>query len=184
MQLHTYAMGRLARWAIYCLWEADLLTRQPGPRDVKSWWFTMIMSPNVRVTHDAFVTKRKPCPVDDVEAGITDLCVRQLPGKLRDAVVLSNLAGGTAEEKALALGCDRATYFRRVSRAYAELLGLFNDHEAGVLRVSVDQVNATLQSERIGNDVGSGAVRPGVRKPPLRRGISRDLLLDKNATLD
>jgi hypothetical protein len=87
-------------------------------------------------------------------------------------------------KKRRALGCDRATYFRRVSRAYAELLGFFNDHEAGVLRVSVDQVNGTLESERLANDVGSGAVRPGVRKPPLTRGISRDVLLDKNATLD
>jgi hypothetical protein len=183
MQLHTYAMGRLARWTIYCLWRADLLTRDPGPRALKSWWFSMVMSANVRI-HREPVGQRAACPVDEVECGVTELCIQQLPAKLKDVVVMSTLAGGTAEEKACELGCDRATYFRRLNRAYAELLGLLNDHEAGVPRVSVDQVNGALEAERLANDAPSGAVRPGVRKPPLTRGISRDVLLDKNATLD
>jgi hypothetical protein len=72
LELHTYVMMRLNRWVIYAMWSADLLTRKPGPRSVKSWWHTMITAVNVKQQRTPIV-QRVPCPVDDVECGITDL---------------------------------------------------------------------------------------------------------------
>lgn len=181
VQLHTYAMNRLAQWAIYRLWRADLLAPGPGPAAMKSWWFGIVMSANVRVTRESF-TQRIKCPVDEVECGITELCVQQLPEELRAAVEMANLSGGTAEEKALELGWSRRTYFRRLNQAYAELIGLFNDHEAGVRRVSVDEVNAELEASRLKNASAEGTVRSGEHRRPITRGIARALLLDKNGT--
>lgn len=174
VQLHTYAMERLNRWVIYCLWRADLLTPQPGPRDVKSWWFTMVMAPNVKVARTPLV-QRKPCPVDEIEAGITELCIQQLPMKLRNVVVIGSLSPDTAEEKSLELGCDRATYFRRMNRAYAELLGLFQDYEAGIERVDVKRANGELIAIApiVAASTTGAKVEGGERKPALMRGIAR-----------
>lgn len=147
VQLHTYAQARCARWAVFCLWRADLLTPSSSPMKVKSWWRLWLA--NVRTQRATHVARRDPCPVDEVEAGVTELCIMQLPEKLRRAIAACFLSGGTADDKAVELGCDRATYFRRLRRAYAELLGLFNDHEAGVLRVDVDQASAELEAARV-----------------------------------
>lgn len=149
VQLHTYVIGCLERWAVWCLWQADLLTPKPGPRPMKSWWHVIVTKRKLGQGIGAAVIEiaagqRAPCPVDPVEAGVTDLCVDQLPLKLRNAVIMGFLQGGTAEEKAFELGCDRSTYFRRLERAYGELLGLMNDHEAGLNRVDVTAANAEM----------------------------------------
>lgn len=170
VQLHTYVETRLLRWKVYCVWSSDLLTRAPGPKAVKSWWLTIVMQPNVRIQR-APAVQRAACPVDEVECGITELCIQQLPQKLRDAVVLGYLATGAAVDKAHELNCDRATYFRRFNRAHGELLGLFNDHEAGVFRVDIDQANAELEAERT-IAPGLGRVIGGALKRPPIHGIS------------
>lgn len=183
VQLHSYAQARCARWAIFCLWRADLLTPSSSPMKVKSWWRLWLA--NVRTQRAAPVMRRDPCPVDEIEAGITELCILQLPEKLRRAVAACYLSGGTADAKAAQLDCDRATYFRRLTRAYAELLGLFNDHEAGVLRVDIEQANAALQAERVAVPT-PGAVNAAAKlKRPAMHGISHavrsDLAPEKKA---
>lgn len=148
--VHTYVMARLNRWVIWCIWKSDLLTPDPTPRHVKSWWHMVITRRKLRqgLGERREVPARAACPVDEIEAGATDVCVQLLPAKLLAAVVVGYLTGGTAAEKADELGCDRATYFRRLERAYAALLGLFNDYEVGMVRVDVEVENTKLEAQR------------------------------------
>lgn len=172
MQLHTYVMNRLLRWKLYVIWCADARTPPPGPKSVKSWWLSIVQRPNVRMPAPSMV-QRAACPVDEIECGIIQLCIEQLPEHLRDVVLLGYLASGTAEDKARELGCCRATYFNRLNAAYAELLGLLNDHEAGVKRVDVAQVNEALEAERA-NVPATGQVSGRIKRPVMH-GISRDV---------
>lgn len=80
------------------------------------------------------VMVRQRCPVDEIEAGATDLCVQQLPQHLRETIVIAYLSSGTADAKATTFNCSRATYYRRLEAAYIELLGLMNDYEVGLVR--------------------------------------------------
>lgn len=145
-QMDTYVMDRLNRWVVFCLWRADLLTRSPKPGTVKSWWFAMVTAPNVR-QHGRHVEELGRCPVDAIEAGATDICVRALPSELRAAIVMSYLTSGTAEQKAARLGCSRRKFFYVLKQAYGELLGLFNDYEAGIIRADVESFNEERRSE-------------------------------------
>lgn len=175
VEFQTYVMMRVTRWAIFCMWQADLLTKRPGPAPVRSW-LGVIMAQRVRHVRESAPRMRSRCPVDEVECGITDLCIKQLPVPLREVIVASNLYPGTAEEKALELGCSRRTYFRRLQHAQAELLGLFNDHEAGVLRAECE--NPVTREPPV-----SGPVTGKRLKPASTRGISRALILDKSGTV-
>lgn len=174
-QLHTYVQARCARWAVFCLWRADLLTPSSSPMKLKSWWRLWLT--NVRTERAPVVARREPCLVDEIEGGVTEICVMHLPEKLRNAIVICYLSGGTAAEKANELGCDRATYFRRLDRAYAELLGLFNDHEASLLRVDIDQVNVALNADRV-RTPASGELTGGKLKRPAMHGISQAVRVD------
>lgn len=174
VQLHTYVEKRLLAWMLYVRWSDDAFTRDPTPQSVKSWWLTIVMRPNVRMQRSPEV--RRDCPVDEIECGVTQLCLQQLPRHLCDAVLLCWLANGTAEDKARELGCCRATYFNRLNAAYAELIGLLNDHESGVLRVDLDDVNAKLEAERV-HAPEPGPVTGRVKRA-AQHGIARDVRAD------
>lgn len=171
LQLHTHVMARLDRWVVFCLWRADLLTPDPGPRSVKSWWFSMITARNMRVPAVA-ASSRAQCPVDELEAGATDVCVQQLNEKQRLAVLESFLTTGTAEEKAQRLGCSRRMFFYRLNAAYTSLLGLMQDYELGLARVNVDSLNAELESSRARSNAVSSEIKSGARVRGLTRGIA------------
>jgi hypothetical protein len=169
-------MARLSRWVIYCLWRADSLTPSPGPKRVKSSMGLWLLGDGERDPEPP--VGRRQCPVDAVEGGITDLCVRQLPQKLREAVIVSYLTTGTVEDKARDLGCDRATYFRRLNRAYAEMLGLFNDHEAGVQRVDIDEANEALDAKRTIAPACAAVNVDAKLERPAMHGISHAIRVD------
>lgn len=142
-QLHTYVIERLMRWARWHKWSVDLVTSRPGPRRVRSQFYG-IMSGRVPSDRGVVVDALRPCQVDAIEAGITDICINQLPVQLREAVHVDNLQEGTAEQKAQRIGISRRTLFYRLERAYGQLLGLFNDHEAGVTRADTDARNVEM----------------------------------------
>lgn len=182
-QLHTYVRGRLDRWAVFRLWRLDLLNASPTPARVTSWFFALWMRPHVRVERVP-ITERSRCPVDALEGGATDVCVEQLHTPYRDAIVASYLTGGTAEEKSALLRCSRRTFFYRLDHAHAELLGLFNDYEAGLTRVDVAMVSDELNDRRMTAPPSTPVVSGGALKRPAMHGIARAIVLDKDCTPD
>lgn len=128
-----YVMMRLNRWAVYCIWRESLLVRSPKPKRVRSWW-GLILSNRVHDPDRLPVQVVRPCPVDVVEAEETDRCVQALPEKLRCVIVLDYLTHMRKDERVRLMkpyGCAK-TYYNRLERAYHELLGMFNDVNAGV----------------------------------------------------
>lgn len=123
-QLYTHVSMRLVRCSQW--------TRSgsfPGPKRVRSWWGPMVLDRNVKRTADP----ERPLPVDINEAEETYLCVLVLGDqKLKDAVMEAYFHGGTVEQKCAALQCCKQTFYNRLERAYAELLGYMNDVAAGV----------------------------------------------------
>lgn len=121
MQLHTYVESRLVRWAYWVQMGA-----RPGPQRVVSWWGPCILDRNVAQP------MRRTLKIDPTETEETELAVRALAVELRDAIIEMWTMGGTSDEKAKRLRCDRVTLWRRVNRANAKLLGYFNDQAAGI----------------------------------------------------
>lgn len=140
MNLQTYVAQRLARWAVWCLWRENLLTRSPKPMPLRSWWGGM-MRDRVHDSDESLRSALKPCPVDVLEAAETDLCVQALVAidekrgvKYAHVIVLCYLSRMSKHERAAAMvppGCVQ-TYYNRLSRAHDELLGLMNDAGAGL----------------------------------------------------
>jgi hypothetical protein len=91
----------------------------------------MVLDPNVE-GRGRLARAELPCPVDQDESQKTTRCVRALRVDLREVVVQRYLEGGTVEQQIMAIRCCLDTYYRRLNVAYFDLLGLFNDVEAGV----------------------------------------------------
>lgn len=140
VNLQTYVMDRLARWAVWCIWRENLLTSNPKPRRPVSWW-GKIMDARVKTPDTPAPKAMRSCPVDVLEAEETDRCVKALaeldrPRSVKYArvIVLCYLTRMSKHEKAAAMeppGCVK-TYYNRLSRAHDELLGLMNDAGAGL----------------------------------------------------
>lgn len=131
MQLHTYVMGRLTLWSIWVLAHRahDNGGRARGPARVRSWWSPMVLERNMGVS-SVHQQAGRSLRVNEAEAMETDACVQALAPELREAIALSYLCTGTVGEKADAIGLQRRAFYYRLERAYAELLGLFNDRAA------------------------------------------------------
>lgn len=174
----TYVRARLERWAVYVMWKLDLLTKAPGPAPLTSWYFPMVMRPSVRVQRVPVVDRGR-CPVDAIEGGATDICVDNLHAPYRQAIAMSYLGQGTAAEKSMGLGCSRRTFFYHLDHAHAELLGLFNDYEAGLLRVDVDEANVELELLRRQAPVLEVVpIQASELHRPAMHGISRAVRID------
>lgn len=127
--LQTYVISRLCRWATYVRW----LSRggvDPRPAHLRSWWGKLVSARNPRPEGEPAVSD--VCPVDVVEARETRVAIDALPEHLRETVIEEYLIGGTAKQKADALGVDERTLRRRRDQAHTLLLGLFNDIAAGL----------------------------------------------------
>lgn len=123
-QLQTYVMMRLNRCGAWARTGAF-----PGPKPLRSWWATIVLNGNVQQVADP----DRPIRVDPTEAEQTYLCVLLLGDqKLKDAVIEAYFKGGTVDQKIRALHCCKQTYYNRLERAHAELLGYMNDLAAGV----------------------------------------------------
>ena len=124
-----YIIMRCNRWGWYMRW----LSRggaDPGPRRLCSWWHKLITVRLLQGHNEQEV--RDACPVDVEEARETSLCVNALPDYLRDVIVEEYAVGGSAEQKAEALGIKPKSFRDRREHAHVLLLGLFNDAAAGV----------------------------------------------------
>lgn len=131
VSLHTYVIFRCDRWGTYMRWLNKVSLGQLKPQYVKSWWGPMILDRNVE--RIAIVREPGPEGVDEREAIETGTCVIALEEDLRDALIEVHVNRGTWQQQCQALGgIDRTTLWRRKERAYAELLGLFNDVAAGL----------------------------------------------------
>lgn len=123
-QLNTYVDERLVRWAAW--YHA---TPRPGPKPVRSQMAGILAKAG---DGDGRLTVR----FDAAEGDLTDRCVYRLCNSHHDlylAVVESYLKGGTIEQKIKALHVERRTFYYRLERARAVLLGYFNDIEAGIV---------------------------------------------------
>jgi len=125
-----YVILRCIRWGKYVDWMANPGgISDPRPELVRSWWFKVVMVDKVQ---QGTAQGRRLCPVDILEAIETQRCVKALPAHLRDTLVEEYVIGGTAEEKAQALGIEPRAFRHRRGVAHVELLGLFNDIACGV----------------------------------------------------
>ncbi len=123
MNLHTYAEARCGRWSMWYQWG-----QRPGPRRVVAALGQMIDRLKQRA---GFV--ETTCPVDITESEETQRAVMALDPELRDVVFEAYTKGGTIEQKMKALGIgSKRTYYKRLERAYVQLLGFWNDIECGV----------------------------------------------------
>ena len=127
-QTHTYVMERLNRWVIWCRWGP-----RPGPKPVASWYGPNVLDRSIE-QHE--IQRNPDCPVDQDEARETNEAVFALmviAEELYDVVIEAYIKGGTVEQKMRALGIRGVrSYYIRLDRAHAKLLGLFNDVAAGV----------------------------------------------------
>lgn len=130
----SYVEARLGRWGIYQRWlrRGKLAGRAIGLAPPASWWWSLVMQPNVQGRGQQILTPDPPCPVDREEADETTRCIAVLPGKLRRWIVEAYVIMGTVEQQMKALRCCRWTYYSWRGRAYHELLGYFNDVAADV----------------------------------------------------
>lgn len=128
-----FVIMRCNRWGTYVRWLARGGS-DPRPKRVVSWWHKIITSRLLQQPE-----QRRPiddCPVNLEEARETWQCIDALPVHLRDVIVEEYGVGGTADQKAEALGIKANSFRDRRENAHALLLGLFNDAAAGLpLRV-------------------------------------------------
>lgn len=136
----SYVEARLGRWGLYQRWlrRGKLAGRATGLAPMGSWWYTIVMQPNVQGRGQAIAPPDKPCPVDREEADETTRCIAVLEDNLRWWIVEAYVMMGTIEQQRNALGCCRWTYYSWRGRAYHELLGYFNDVAAGVPLPPID----------------------------------------------
>jgi hypothetical protein len=126
----TYVDGRLFRWGQYVRWLIrGAGTTDPTPKDVRSWWGPVVHDRLVQ--ENSRIASSIDCPVDAEEARETDAAVRKLreiDERLYQVIVECYVKGGTVEQKVAAIGVKSIqTYYNRLQRAQAELLGLMND---------------------------------------------------------
>lgn len=126
-----YVILRLNRWGIWVRWRANPGgVSDPMPARVKSWWFKLVMVGKIEQIDRS---PRAVCEVDVLEAEETQRCIMALPDHLRDTIVEEYAVGGTADQKAQALGIDTRTFRHRRCVAHVELLGYFNDIAVGIV---------------------------------------------------
>lgn len=115
-------MARLSRWAVFCIWQENLMTTSPKPRRLTSWLGRLISGRLGDPDRLPAIVER-PCPVDVIEAAETDRYVQLLPDRLRDVVVLEYLTRMGFNEKAAQMKPPGSfkTYYRRLERAHYEL---------------------------------------------------------------
>ena len=127
---NLYVILRCNRWGLYVRWLANPGgVSDPRPQRVQSWWFKLVMVGKVQ---QVVSLGRRRCPVDILEAEETGRCVSALPTYLKDAIVEEYVVGGTAQQKASALGIEQRAFRHRRGVAHGELLGLFNDAAVGL----------------------------------------------------
>lgn len=132
-----YVILRCNRWGAWVRWRANPGgLSDPTPARVRSWWFQVVMVDKVQQLENT--GRRGLCPVDMLEAEETHRCIDALPDHLRDTIVEEYAVGGSAYQKAEALGIDTRTFRHRRCLAHVELLGLFNDAACGVRLVKRD----------------------------------------------
>lgn len=127
----TYVMLRLNRWAVWVRWENSRGVGDPRPRRVVSC-MGKLMQARVEQTGEASSAFAALCPVDVQEAVETGRCVRALPEWARRTVVEDYLVGGTAEQKAEALGITDRALRKRRDAVHTMCLELFNLAAAGL----------------------------------------------------
>lgn len=71
--------------------------------------------------------RRTMIKVDPTEAEETDRAVKKLPYNMRECIHEKWLKRGTDEQRCRKLGISESTFYARLSRANAELLGYMND---------------------------------------------------------
>lgn len=125
---HTYVEARLGRWGLYQRWLRYCnVTTAPFKMDS---WFGIILGNRGGGCAPLPVP---PCPVDQDEACKTFRCVAVLKEERREIVCELYVWGSRPVDIIKALGCgSRQTYYNQLYAAYADLLGYFNDVEAGV----------------------------------------------------
>lgn len=121
----TYVMLRLNRWAVWVRWENSRGAGDPKPQRVVSW-MGKLQRGRIEQIGEASTAFVALCPVDISEASETSQCVRALPEWARRTVVEDYLVGGTAAQKAEALGITDRALRKRRDAVHGMLLELFN----------------------------------------------------------
>lgn len=91
--------------------------RLGGPRELRSWWGSMVTDPNVGAGIQPM--RRLHEPVNEERAMATDAVIKVMPRRERVCIWQQYVSGGTKEQKAQRYGCKPATFYEHLEQAEA-----------------------------------------------------------------